>query len=64
MDRVCQLTIPGTDAMSPLIVQHKAIVAAIDTHGSKAAAFAMTKHLTEILRALPIIEAKHPELLA
>jgi GntR family transcriptional regulator, rspAB operon transcriptional repressor len=64
MDRVCQLTLPGTDAMLPLIVQHKAIVAAIDTHDSKAAAVAMTKHLTEILRALPTIEAKHPELFA
>lgn len=62
MDRVCQLTLPGTEAMLPLIDQHRAIVAAIDARDEEAAAAAMLRHLTEILRALPRIEAEHPEL--
>lgn len=62
MDRVCQLTLPGRDAMLPLIAQHRAIVTAIDAQDEDAAAAAMRHHLTEILRSLPHIEAQHPEL--
>jgi len=62
MDRVCQLTLPGPEAMLPLIDQHRAIVAAIDSRDEDAAAEAMRRHLTEILRALPRVEAEHPEL--
>jgi GntR family transcriptional regulator, rspAB operon transcriptional repressor len=62
MDRVCQLTLPGTDAMLPLIDQHRAIIAAIDAQDEDAAAGAMRLHLTEILRSLPRVEAEHPEL--
>jgi DNA-binding GntR family transcriptional regulator len=62
MDRVCQLTLPGTDAMLPLIAQHRAIVAAIDARDADGAEEAMRFHLTEILRALPRIEAEHPDL--
>lgn len=62
MDRVCQLSLPGTDSMLPLIEQHKAIIAAIDAQDAGQAEAAMRLHLTEILRALPRIEAEHPEL--
>ncbi|MET0743558.1 MAG: FCD domain-containing protein, partial [Microvirga sp.] len=62
MDRVCQLTLPGTDAMVPLIAQHRAIIAAIDARDEAAAEDAMRFHLTEILRALPRIEAENPDL--
>ncbi len=62
MDRVCQLTLPGPEAMLPLIEQHRAIMSAIDAQDENAAAEAMRRHLTEILRALPQIEAEHPEL--
>jgi DNA-binding GntR family transcriptional regulator len=62
MDRVCQLSLPGTDAMLPLIDQHRAIVTAIDAQDEAKAEEAMRFHLTEILRALPRIEADHPEL--
>ena len=62
MDRVCQLTLPGADAMLPLVEQHRAIMAAIDAHDADAAAAAMHRHLTEILRALPRVEREHPEL--
>jgi GntR family transcriptional regulator, rspAB operon transcriptional repressor len=62
MDRVCQLTLPGPEAMLPLVDQHRAIVAAVDACDSDAAAEAMHRHLTEILRALPRVEAEHPEL--
>lgn len=62
MDRACQLTLPGAGAMTPLVAQHKAILAAIDARDAEAAAAAMHIHLTELLRALPAIEAEHPEL--
>ena len=62
MDRVCQLTLPGADAMLPLIEQHRTIVAAVDARDEDAAAEGMRRHLTEILRALPRLEAEHPEL--
>ncbi|MCB5175172.1 GntR family transcriptional regulator [Microvirga sp. SM9] len=62
MDRVCQLTLPGPEAMLPLIDQYQAIMAAIDACDEDAAAEAMRRHLTEILRALPRVEAEHPEL--
>lgn len=62
MDRVCQLTLPGTDVMLPLVEQHRSIVAAIDAQDATQAAIAMRLHLTEILRALPKTEASHPDL--
>jgi len=62
MDRVCQLTIPDVDAMMPLVAQHRAIVAAVDRRDAVAAAKAMKHHLTEIMRALPQVEAEHPDL--
>ncbi|MGK9234287.1 GntR family transcriptional regulator [Inquilinus limosus] len=62
MDRICALTLPGPEAMLPLIEQHRAIMAAIDARDPDAAEQAMRHHLTEILRALPRIEAEHPEL--
>jgi GntR family transcriptional regulator, rspAB operon transcriptional repressor len=62
MDRACQLTLPGADAMLPLIEQHRAIMAAIDSQDADAAAAAMHHHLTEILRSLPRVEAENPDL--
>jgi DNA-binding GntR family transcriptional regulator len=62
MDRVCQLTLPGPEAMLPLIEQHRTIMSAIDAKDEENAAEAMRRHLTEILRALPQVEAEHPEL--
>ncbi len=62
MDRVCQLTLPGPGAMLPLVGQHRAIVAAIDAKDADAAEAAMRHHLTEILRALPKVEAENPDL--
>jgi DNA-binding GntR family transcriptional regulator len=62
MDRVCQLTLPGPEAMQPLVLQHRRIMAAIDDGDAARAEAAMRHHLTEILRALPRAEAAHPEL--
>ncbi|CAH1660176.1 GntR family transcriptional regulator [Hyphomicrobiales bacterium] len=62
MDRVCQLTLPGRDAMLPLVAQHRGIMAAIDAGDAAAAQAAMRHHLTEILRALPKTEVAHPDL--
>jgi DNA-binding GntR family transcriptional regulator len=48
--------------MLPLVEQHRAIMAAIDGRDENAAAEAMSTHLKEILRALPRLEAEHPDL--
>lgn len=62
MDRVCLLTLPDADAMLPLVAQHREIVAAIDAQEPDRAERAMCHHLSVILRALPRVEAEHPEL--
>lgn len=62
MDRACHLTLPGTDAMLPLVEQHRAIMAAVDAGDGDGAAAAMARHLSEILRALPKVQAEHPDL--
>ena len=62
MDRVCVLTLPGCDAMLPLVEQHRAIIAAVDAQDADRAEQAMRHHLSAILRALPRVEADHPEL--
>ena len=62
MDRLCQLTLSDSASMLALLVQHRAIVAAIDAGDSDAADSAMRLHLTEILHALPKVEAEHPDL--
>lgn len=62
MDRLCQLTLPGRDAMLPLVAQHRAILDGIDRRDAAAARDAMRMHLTEILRALPRVEAEHADL--
>ncbi len=44
MDRVCQLTLPGTQAMLPLVEQHRAIIARIDARDGDSAVAAMHHH--------------------
>ncbi|MEW6255371.1 MAG: GntR family transcriptional regulator [Pseudomonadota bacterium] len=60
MDRACHLTLKGS--MLPLVDQHRAIMTAVDARDGDAAAEAMRVHLSEILRALPKVEAEHPDL--
>ncbi len=62
MDRICQLTLSSPEEMLALVDQHRAIMAAIDARDGEGAADAMRVHLTEILRALPRLEAEHAEL--
>ena len=62
MDRTCTLTLKDSSAMVPLIAEHKAILAAIDANDADGAAQAMSAHLNGILKSLPEIEARHPEL--
>jgi GntR family transcriptional regulator, rspAB operon transcriptional repressor len=62
MDRVCLLTLPGADAMLPLVEQHRDIMAAVDAQNSDGAEGAMRHHLSAILRALPRVEEEHPDL--
>lgn len=62
MDRACHLTLTSSETMLDLVVQHRAIIAAIDAGDPDAAAEAMRRHLSEILRALPKVETEHPDL--
>ncbi len=62
MDRLCQLTLFDAPTMLALVAQHRAILAAIDAADGEAAADAMRRHLTEILRAMPRVEAENPDL--
>ncbi len=62
MDRACHLTLTSSETMLDLVVQHRAIIAAVDDGTPDAAAEAMRRHLSEILRALPKVATEHPDL--
>ncbi|HSI41594.1 MAG TPA: GntR family transcriptional regulator [Xanthobacteraceae bacterium] len=62
MDRVCHLTLPTATALPLLIDQHRAILAAIDARDADGAEAALKAHLSEILKALPRVEAAHRDL--
>ncbi len=62
MDRVCHLTLPGPSSLPVLIAQHRDILGAIDRRDAEAAEAALRAHLSEILRALPVVEASHRHL--
>ena len=62
MDRACHLTLTSSQTMLELVVQHRAIVAAVDAGSPEEAAEAMRRHLSQILRALPKVETEHPDL--
>jgi DNA-binding GntR family transcriptional regulator len=62
MDRVCLLTLPGSATMLPLVEHHREIIAAVDAQDADRAEEAMRHHLSAILRALPRVEAEHPDL--
>jgi DNA-binding GntR family transcriptional regulator len=62
MDRVCHLTLPAATALPLLIDQHRAILAAIDARDADAAEAALKLHLSEILKALPAVQAEHREM--
>jgi DNA-binding GntR family transcriptional regulator len=62
MDRVRFLSLPDATPMPLLIEQHRAILAAIRRREPDAAERAMRAHLGEILRSLPALAQRFPEL--
>jgi GntR family transcriptional regulator, rspAB operon transcriptional repressor len=62
MDRVRYLDMADAIPMSTVIAQHTTIVDAVKASDPDAAETAMRAHLTEILRSLPKLAARHPEL--
>lgn len=56
LDRVCHLTLPLPATLPKLVVQHRAVVAAIDARDPDAAESAMRAHLATILQDLPAVE--------
>jgi GntR family transcriptional regulator, rspAB operon transcriptional repressor len=62
MDRVRFLNMSESIPMRTVIAQHDAIAEAIKAGDPDAAEAAMRAHLTEILRSLPAVAAKYPEI--
>ena len=62
MDRVCSLTLKLPHAHKPLVDQHCAILAAIDSRQADVGEALMREHLHAILIDLPKIEAEHRDL--
>lgn len=60
-DRVRLLSLPDASPLNVLIAQHEEILAALEARDGELAARAMSRHLREILIALPSIAAAHPE---
>jgi DNA-binding GntR family transcriptional regulator len=60
-DRVRLLSLPDASPLNVLIAQHEAILNALAAGDGDGAAHAMSRHLREILLALPSIAAAHPE---
>lgn len=63
-DRVRYLSLPNTSPMPLLISQHEEIVRHIEARDADGAEAAMSRHLREILVALPRLAAAHPDLFA
>lgn len=62
MDRVRYLDVKQATPRHTIIAQHVMIVDAIKAGDPAAAEKAMQRHLSEILRSLPELAAKHPDL--
>ncbi len=62
MDRVCHLTLPSVTTLPHLIAQHRAIIEAVDARDADRAEAALKAHLSEILKALPTVQAAHRDL--
>ena len=62
MDRVRFLSMSDATPMGVVIEQHSAIAEAVTAADPDAAEAAMRTHLAEILRSLPVLSERHPEL--
>jgi DNA-binding GntR family transcriptional regulator len=62
MDRVRYLSLPDATPVAVIIDQHAAIQRGLVARAPDEAAEAMRRHLSEILRSLPRLADKHPEL--
>ena len=62
MDRVRFLSLPDASPLAVLVKQHAAILDAVKAGSGPRAVTAMRAHLHEILRSLPQLAKRHPEL--
>ncbi|CAN1541587.1 GntR Transcriptional regulators [Rhabdaerophilaceae bacterium] len=60
-DRICKLTLTGSDTVSRLTEQHRGIFAAVLDGDVKLATERMHQHLSDILDFLPKVQATHPD---
>ncbi|HEX2727134.1 MAG TPA: FCD domain-containing protein, partial [Beijerinckiaceae bacterium] len=63
LDRVRFLSLPSITPVDDLIRQHKGIIAAIARRDPDAAEAAMRAHLSEVLKIVEKLAAKHPDLI-
>ena len=63
LDRVRFLSLPAITPVDDLIRQHKGIIAAIERRDPDAAEAAMRTHLSEVLKIVEKLAAKHPDLI-
>lgn len=62
MDRVRFLSLPRETPLDILIGQHREIVRAVERGDAATAKRAITAHLSEIDKSLPVLEAEYPDL--
>jgi len=62
MDRVRFLSLPRETPIDTLIGQHGEILAAIERGDAEAGQEAVSAHLSEIDKSLPVLEAEYPDL--
>lgn len=62
IDRACCLSLGKGEALRKLVLEHQAIIAAVDARNSEAAEAAMKNHLSELLHDLPALESAHPDI--
>lgn len=62
IDRACCLSLGKEETLSKLVLEHRAIIAALDARNGDAAEAAMKDHLSELLHDLPALEAAHPDI--
>jgi DNA-binding GntR family transcriptional regulator len=61
VDRYRQLTLPQIGRMSQVIVEHKAVLDAIEAHDPAAAVHAMASHLERLLQDISATQHTNPE---
>ena len=61
LDRVRRLSLPDAGYLGEMVVEHGAVVAAVEAGDADAAEDALRHHLRMVLSGLPDLREEHPE---